>query len=1728
MAKTTRKSPRLTSRKFLSSTNYDRLEDKNLLASIQIIGAGTTNDEVIELQIDGTTVQSFNGLGSGAYQGNFVTLTHSTTEAITADQIRIAFTNDLYDPANGVDRNVRIDAILIDGVRFETEDTSVFSTGTWKPEDGIVPGFRESEFLHSDGYFEYSVPGTSGTKIDVVARGEEAEERFEVRVDGSTVASFQVTSDFQTYSFVSNREVSVDQVQVVFTNDLWAPVDGIDRNLIVDYIVIDGQRYDSEAPTVFSTGTWLAEDGIEPGFRLSETLHTNGYFQYGQAVNPGTIQLETSVINLAESDSTAQFTILRNGGSDGIITVDYRTVALTATAGEDFVAREGTVTFQDGQTSSTVVVSLLEDSLIESDEQFSFAIDNVVGGATLLAPRTATVTIDDNDSIRAEGDGLLGEYFNARGFTQRFQNRVDATIDFDWRSGAPISGMGSDSFSIRWTGEIEPRFNETYTFTTRTDDGVRLWVNDQLIIDQFVDQAATEHSGTISLVGGQLYDIRMEYYENGGEAVAQLLWSSNSQTLEVVPTSQLYAADPPPPTPGGELVTQDLVTNLVQPTAIDFSPDGERMYIAEQRGVIRVVENGNLISTPFLDFRDRVNGTRDRGLLDIAVHPDFENNPYIYLIYTYDPPEVNSHATGTLQGPDGKGNRAGRMTRVTADAATGYRTLVPNSEVVLIGKNSTWDNFNGFVNSTVDFNEPPAGILSDGTNLNDFIATDSESHTVGSVEFGPDGALYVSIGDGTSYNRVDPRTVRVQDIDNLSGKILRVDPITGQGLEGNPFYNGDTDANRSKVYHYGLRNPFRITAQPDTGNIFVGDVGWTQWEEVNAGAPGSNFGWPYYEGANGTNSRTGGYQDLPEAQDFYNSGQVATPSTYALNHAASGINAIVLGDFYTGDTYPEEYQGDLFFNDLGQGIVRNISFDASGNITDVSTFTTDAEVVVQMVQGPDGNLYFVDLDNGTVGRWVFQEQGSSQIAAVPAEGAPVSGVDNVADANGVTVALIDSGIDLSHTALAGNIWTNPAEIAGDGIDNDGNGLIDDVHGYNFTNESGTLQDLIGHGTFTAGLIAGQNTTGFSGFAPGTEIMSLQVVSAEGSGAADDVARAIRYAVDQGADVISLPLDVTESEAVLSAVQHAAENDILIVVAAGNEGQAIPSWLAGLSGRFENVVSAGAISHDGTLLSESNRVGNSMAVQIDATGIAFSTLPGEQYGTYRGTSVSTAVVTSAAALAKSTNPLLTAAQLRELLVATTSIVASGSDSHGTLDIPAVVVLAEQTLQVELERDGDRLYVRTSSQDDEVVYHMNESTLSINGINYSIPDIAGVQRLIVNGNQGSDRLSVVGSEANEKGLIRTGYARLLSSNLVLVAHDFDFVTFYAGGGNDSLQLIDTSGDDVLLVNPLESSLTANGIYRGGFGFSNIRAVSNSGEDQAYYWGTDGPDRFYGTPNIARILNANFIAQSTGFRSVDVELGNGFDPVILRGDQGAQSLTISPGVAEYSGENFLIQLKGLERTTSNSFGGLDTLRMDDGEGRDVVNSRPSNTLLVGVGYDHRAYNYETTTIRSSGGNDRATLVGSDGDDTFFGSPGFSQLKRIGWETNLLNFPTVLVFGRGGNDMTDLQGSNGDETLFQSSAMTNFVGDGFSLTTRQFETTRVDGKQGNDRAALLEGNGNSTLKLQADQVDLSTPLYSTLLTNVEEVRAVSEIDADDDKIEIVDEVLNYVFRELGDWDYL
>ncbi|MCE3203469.1 PA14 domain-containing protein [Paenibacillus sonchi] len=145
-----------------------------------------------------------------------------------------------------------------------------------------------------------------------------------------------------------------------------------------------------------------------------------------------------------------------------------------------------------------------------------------------------------SSAIGFQGVGLKGEYYDKTDLTDFKLSRTDASINFGWGEGSPDASIGADTFSVRWTGTVRPKYNGTYTFYAESDDGVRLWVNGQLLIDKWVPQASQLTSLPINLIAGQNYDIRIEYFENDGGASFQLSWSSAAQVKEVIPQAQLY------------------------------------------------------------------------------------------------------------------------------------------------------------------------------------------------------------------------------------------------------------------------------------------------------------------------------------------------------------------------------------------------------------------------------------------------------------------------------------------------------------------------------------------------------------------------------------------------------------------------------------------------------------------------------------------------------------------------------------------------------------------------------------------------------------------------------------------------------------------------------------------------------------------------------------------------------------------------------------------------------------------------------------------------------------------------------------------------------------------------------------------------------------------------------------------------------------------------------------
>jgi glucose/arabinose dehydrogenase len=325
--------------------------------------------------------------------------------------------------------------------------------------------------------------------------------------------------------------------------------------------------------------------------------------------------------------------------------------------------------------------------------------------------------------------------------------------------------------------------------------------------------------------------------------------------------------------PPGFSETQ-FATGLAAPTAMAFAPDG-RLFVAEQGGALRVIKGGTLLSQPFVTVT--VDSAGERGLLGVAFDPNFATNGFVYIYYTATTPTIH--------------NRVSRF-RASGDVA------LPGSEVPILDLNN----------------------LSTATN-----------HNGGAIHFGPDGKLYIAVGDNANGTNS-------QSLTTLLGKILRINS-DGSIPSDNPFFDS-TIGNNGAIWALGLRNPFTFTFQSGTGRMFINDVGENTWEEIDDGIAGSNYGWPTTEG--------------PTSDPRFRS------PIFSYMHGSSSTTgcAITGGAFYNPPTsqFPSDYVGDYFFADFCSGWIRKLD-PANGN--SVADFASGAAFPVDLLVGNDGLLYYL-------------------------------------------------------------------------------------------------------------------------------------------------------------------------------------------------------------------------------------------------------------------------------------------------------------------------------------------------------------------------------------------------------------------------------------------------------------------------------------------------------------------------------------------------------------------------------------------------------------------------------------------------------------------------------------------------------------------------------------------------------------------------------------------------
>ncbi|MES2730951.1 MAG: PQQ-dependent sugar dehydrogenase [Bacteroidota bacterium] len=343
-----------------------------------------------------------------------------------------------------------------------------------------------------------------------------------------------------------------------------------------------------------------------------------------------------------------------------------------------------------------------------------------------------------------------------------------------------------------------------------------------------------------------------------------------------------------------------VVGGITKPTVMAFSPDG-RIFVAEQSGKLRVIKNGSLLATPFVQIS--VNSSGERGLIGVELDPDFASNHYIYLFYTV---------------PTGKIHN--RISRFTA-----------NGDVALAGSEK---------------------VILELDNL-----TSATNHNGGAMHFGKDGKLYVAVGENANGSNA-------QNLNNYLGKILRINS-DGSVPAGNPFTGNES---KKRIWVYGFRNPFTFSIQPNTGRMFVNDVGAGKWEEINdATTAGRNFGWPNVEGK----STNAAYIN-PVFAYFHGSGD------------GYGC-AITGGTFFNpaSTNYPSSFTGKYFYQEYCSNWINVL--DLSVTPAARASFATGLPGAgVGLTVGNDGSLYYLSRTASALYKIIYNSNNAPAITSQPA------------------------------------------------------------------------------------------------------------------------------------------------------------------------------------------------------------------------------------------------------------------------------------------------------------------------------------------------------------------------------------------------------------------------------------------------------------------------------------------------------------------------------------------------------------------------------------------------------------------------------------------------------------------------------------------------------------------------------------------------------------------------
>ncbi len=616
---------------------------------------------------------------------------------------------------------------------------------------------------------------------------------------------------------------------------------------------------------------------------------------------PPTISIADATVTEVNSGTVALiFDVNLSAAADEDVVVEYATAEGTAEAGSDFEAVADTLTITAGATSGSINVTVQGDTLYEPDENFTMTLSAPVNAT--LGTATATGTIENDDAVPAisisdaqatEGDsGTTQLTFDV---TVSTASGVEATAEYTTSDGSAASG--SDYTAASGTVSFPPGNTS------------------QTIVVDVLGDSSEEDDETLTITLSNPADASL----TTTTATGTIIDDDDSVTVGLDSRPQnLTCVAPPRPETGTNVALDDAYPNLPnisQPTKMLLEPVADpRWFVLRKSGQVVTVDpdNATVVST-YIDRSGVVRTTSEAGMLGLAFHPDYPATPEIFLSYTV--------------------NHSGPVTRSVISRLILDDVVTPGAgtvEQVILEVDQDFDNHNG-----------------------------------GDIAFGADGYLYIGLGDGGGGG--DPNN-RAQDTTRLLGSMLRID-VLGSGVThpGNPYdippdnpFAGNAECGPSgnaddcpEIYAWGLRNPWRWSFDPPTGDMWVADVGQNAWEEVNLVELGGNYGWRCREGTHDYNTSGCGTGLIDPVAEY----------SHTLGNSITG------GFVYRGSALPD-LEGRYIFADYGSGRFWALQSDGQGGYTNEEIAQNDNYGATAFGVGPDGELYFTDINTSRLRKLV--------------------------------------------------------------------------------------------------------------------------------------------------------------------------------------------------------------------------------------------------------------------------------------------------------------------------------------------------------------------------------------------------------------------------------------------------------------------------------------------------------------------------------------------------------------------------------------------------------------------------------------------------------------------------------------------------------------------------------------------------------------------------------------